>query len=42
MTGDVMNSHVQTFLEQNGVTCLAKPFSIDHFRSVVGKVLKAA
>lgn len=42
MTGDVMNSHVQNFLEQNGVTCLAKPFSIDHFRSVVGKVLKAA
>jgi len=42
MTGDVMNSNVQTFLEQTGVTCLAKPFSIDHFRSVVGKVLKAA
>jgi two-component system NtrC family sensor kinase len=42
MTGDVMNDHVQNFLDQNGLTCLAKPFSIDHFRSVVGKVLKAA
>ena len=26
MTGDVMNSNVQSFLEQTGVTCLAKPF----------------
>ena len=42
MTGDVMSSNVQSFLEQTGVTCLSKPFSIDHFRSVVGKVLKAA
>jgi signal transduction histidine kinase/CheY-like chemotaxis protein len=42
MTGDVMSSNVQTFLEQTGVTCLSKPFSIDHLRSVVGKVLKAA
>ena len=42
MTGDVMNEHVQNFLDQNGLTYLAKPFSIDHFRGVVGKVLKAA
>ena len=42
MTGDVMNEKTQEFLKQTGNLCLAKPFSMDEFRSTIGKFLKAA
>lgn len=42
MTGDVMNEKTQTFLKETGNICLAKPFSVDEFRSVIGQFLKAA
>jgi len=42
MTGDVMNEKTQEFLKATGNVCLAKPFSMDEFRSVLGKFLKAA
>jgi two-component system NtrC family sensor kinase len=35
MTGDVINPSFQEFLRKNGKTCLAKPFSINDFQSVV-------
>jgi len=42
MSGDVMNEKMQKFLEATGNTCIAKPFSLEEFRSAAGKVLKAA
>jgi two-component system NtrC family sensor kinase len=42
MSGDVMNEKMQRFLEATGSACIAKPFSLDEFRSAAGKLLKAA
>ena len=42
MTGDVMNQKTQEFLKQTGNLCLAKPFSVDEFRTAIGEFLKAA
>jgi two-component system NtrC family sensor kinase len=40
MTGDIINEKIQTFLKETGMKCLAKPFSVDEFRSAIGKALK--
>jgi len=40
MTGDVVNSTLQTFLRENGRSCVPKPFSTGEFRSAVAAMLK--
>jgi CheY-like chemotaxis protein len=42
ITGDIMNDRIQIFLKETGRNCLAKPFSVDEFRSAIGTALKAA
>jgi CheY-like chemotaxis protein len=38
MTGDVVNGKIETFLAQKKRPCLAKPFSVSDFRSVIAKI----
>ena len=42
MTGDVMNEKTEQFVKQTGTICLAKPFSMEEFRGVIDRFLKAA
>jgi CheY-like chemotaxis protein len=42
MTGDVVNQQTNDFLKDERKACLAKPFSIADFRSVVGTLAVAA
>jgi two-component system, NtrC family, sensor kinase len=35
MTGDVINERTQRFLRDNGKLCVAKPFSLEEFQSIV-------
>jgi CheY-like chemotaxis protein len=40
MTGDLVNNAIQDFLNQNGITCLSKPFVIGEFRSAVERLAR--
>jgi signal transduction histidine kinase len=40
MTGDLVNHAIQDFLNQNGITCLSKPFVIGEFRSAVERLAR--
>lgn len=42
MTGDVINQQAEAFLKQHRKVCLAKPFSIDDFRSAMAGLAHAA
>jgi two-component system NtrC family sensor kinase len=41
MTGDVINENVREFLDSHKATCIAKPFSLEEFREVVGKISRS-
>jgi CheY-like chemotaxis protein len=39
MTGDVLSDKVERYLQEEGKTCLHKPFSLVDFHRAIGKVL---
>jgi CheY-like chemotaxis protein len=39
-TGDVMSPEIKSFLSKNNNTFMAKPFTPDELRSVIGKAIK--
>jgi CheY-like chemotaxis protein len=41
MTGDVVSDTFQTFLRENGLACLSKPFAIGEFRAAIARMTQA-
>lgn len=40
MTGDVLGDKTEKYLQEHGTLCIAKPFSLDSFRSMIKKSLE--
>jgi len=40
MTGDVLSEKTERYLQEQGKTCLTKPFSLVDFQRAIGKILE--